>query len=414
MRAASELTREAAFMLRDRSVLALMAVAFLLAMLAVWSGLQDVAAQRATIERLLEADRADRVAVLEQQSDWGGAAYATFHLTHDAPSNFAFAAMGQRDRVPWMHRIRMLALEGQIRENDAGNPEFALIGRFDVAFLVAFVLPLLLIVLLYDIQAAERAAGRHELLCATAGRSWVLWVSRSVLRAGALYVCVLVPVLVGGWISGAGPATLLAAAAAMLGHVLIWTLICGYCAAWQRTSSVILASLVGLWIVVAVIVPAAGRASIDRLLPVPAGADIILTQREAVNRAWDLPKATTMEEFLLRHPEWADFSEIERPFEWKWYYAFQQVGDQQTEALSRAYARGRLERDRWASRLAWLSPPVLLERRLQQLAGTDMRSAMAYEERVRQFHGALRAYYYPKLFRGEPFDRSALAELPDF
>jgi ABC-2 type transport system permease protein len=39
---------------------------------------------------------------------------------------------------------------------------------------------------------------------------------------------------------------------------------------------------------------------------------------------------------------------------------------------------------------------------------------MAYEERVRQFHGELRAYYYPKLFPDEPFDRSALAELPNF
>ena len=33
------------------------------------------------------------------------------------------------------HRIRALALEGQIYERDTGNPVLALTGRFDFAFL---------------------------------------------------------------------------------------------------------------------------------------------------------------------------------------------------------------------------------------------------------------------------------------
>jgi len=408
------MSRECRFMLRDRSVLALMAVTLLLAVFAVWSGLQDVATQHETIERLAAADRADREAALEQQNDWGGAAYYSFHLTYDPPSAFAFAAMGQRDVVPWKHRIRMLALEGQIYESDTGNPEFALIGRFDAAFLIPFVLPLLFIVLLYDVRAGERAAGRYELLCATAGRSGSLWAWRSGLRAAALSVCVVVPLLAGGWISGAGAGTLLAASAVVLAYAALSTVICSLLAAWQQASPVILAGLIGLWMVVTVIVPSAGSVVIDRLVPVPSGAEIVMRQREAVNDAWDLPKKATMEPFLERHPEWVEFADIESAFEWKWYYAFQQVGDQKTEPLSKAYAAGRLERDRWAGRLALLSPPALVQRTLQRLAGTDVRAALAYEQAVRQFHAELRAYYYPKLFRGEPFDAAALADLPSY
>ena len=58
-----------------------------------------------------------------------------------------------------------------------------------------------------------------------------------------------------------------------------------------------------------------------------------MLQRESVNDAWDLPKEETMQVFLERHPEWADHAKIERPFEWKWYYAFQQVGDLKTEKI---------------------------------------------------------------------------------
>jgi ABC-2 type transport system permease protein len=121
-----------------------------------------------------------------------------------------------------------------------------------------------------------------------------------------------------------------------------------------------------------------------------------------------------MAAFIERHPQWAAYSAVERPFEWKWYYAFQQVGDQRAEALSAAYTAGRRERDRWAGRLAWLAPPVLVERTMQSLAGTDLQASLAYEARVRAFHAELRAFYYPRLFRNEPFDRAELAALPRF
>jgi ABC-2 type transport system permease protein len=168
------------------------------------------------------------------------------------------------------------------------------------------------------------------------------------------------------------------------------------------------------WILLGVVVPAAGRMAIDRAVAVPSGADIIMTQREAVNDAWDLPKATTMAAFVERHPQWAAYMAVERPFEWKWYFAFQQVGDQKAQALSEAYTTGRLKRDQLAGWLAVLAPPVLLERALQALARSDLRSALAYEAKVRAFHAKLREFYYPKLFRDERFEPAALEALPVF
>ena len=146
----------------------------------------------------------------------------------------------------------------------------------------------------------------------------------------------------------------------------------------------------------------------------PDGGDILLTQREAVNDAWDLPKSATMDPFVERHPEWADYTEISQSFEWKWYYAFQQVGDQTVEPLSLAYREGRIGRDRLAGRLAWLSPPALAERALQALAGTNLAASLAYEQRVRDYHAALRTYYYPRLFRDEVVSDASIGQRPEF
>lgn len=408
------LAREAAFVARDRTVRAWWLVVLVLSVLALGAGLHEVAQQRATLAHLAAADASDRAAVQSTQKDWGGAAYYSFHLTHDAPSDLAFAALGRRDDTAWKHRIRMLALEGQIHERDAGHPVLALTGRFDFAFLAAFVLPLVLIVLLHDLRASERVAGRHDLLVATATDAAALWRWRALLRAAGVFAASALPLAAAGLMAGTALLTLMAAVAALAAYLLLWTLLCALAAAWQRPGELILAALVALWLCLAVLVPAASRMAIDRLVPLPSGAEILMTQREAVNDAWDLPKATTMSAFVERHPQWAAHASVERPFEWKWYYAFQQVGDQRAEALSMAHTAGRAERDRWAARLAWLAPPVLLERTLQGLARTDLAAALAYEARVRAFHAELRAFYYPRLFRNEPFDPAALAALPRF
>lgn len=404
------LWREWRFMLRERAMRLWLLVALAASVVAVLAGSVEVAAQRAAIERLLEADRADRSAQLVRQTDWGGAAYYASHLTYDPPSALAFAALGERDTMPWKHRIRMLALEGQIHEADVANPELALVGRFDLAFVAAFLLPLLVIVALHDLRARERQAGRHELLMSLSdGRLWAL---RGGLRGMALGVCVLLPGLVAGVIGGAPWAALAALAAVVLLQAAFWTVVSVVAADAARSAAVVLTALVALWWSTAVLLPAAAAAAIERSVPLPAGGDIVLLQRETVNDAWDLPKETTMSAFVAVHPQWAAHTAVARPFEWKWYYAFQEVGDLRAAPLSDARRRGIAERDRLAGRWAWASPSALVERALQRMAGTDVAASQRYLDRVRAFHAALREFHYPKLFLDEPFDMVRAAELP--
>ena len=411
----SGLGRELWFLWRDRAAKVWLLIGFAAAGLAVVFGLMEIASQRDTIERLKAADEIERAVTTEaHREDWGSAAYYTFHLTYDPPEEFAFAALGQRDASPWKHRIRMLALEGQIHETDAANPDFALIGRFDFAFVAAMIAPLILIMLLHDLRSGERASGRYDLLSATAADARMLWFSRAAWRVAALTGALLVPLWIAGFVSGVGASKLLGASFGVLAHLLFWWAVIAGVHTRTWTSTVNLTALIGLWLAFAVVAPAAIKTGVDALIAVPEGGDIMLTQREAVNDAWDLPREATMTPFVERHPDMEPYAEIEGTFEWKWYYAFQQVGDQIAEPLSLAYREGRARRDALAGRLAWLSPPAKLERALQRMAGTDAASALRYEDEVRAFHAALRAFYYPPMFQGEPVTDGLLAERPSF
>jgi ABC-2 type transport system permease protein len=404
------LWREWRFMLRERAMRLWLWVALAASVIGVLAGSIEVTAQRTTIERLLTADRADRAAQLAQQSDWGSAAYYASHLTYDPPSALAFAALGERDTMPWKHRIRMLALEGQIHEADVANPELALVGRFDLAFVAAFLLPLLVIVALHDLRARERQAGRFELLMSLSDDR--LWALRSGLRGMAIGVCVLLPGLVGGVLGGAPWAALGVLAAVVLLHAAFWSAVCVVAATAARSAAVVLTALIALWWSTAVLLPAVAGAAIERAVPLPAGGEIVLLQRETVNDGWDLPKETTMTAFVTAYPQWAGHTAVARPFEWKWYYAFQEIGDLRAAPLSETRRRGIAERHRLAGRWAWASPPALVERALQRVAGTDVDASQRYLGRVRDFHASLREFHYPKLFRDEPFEPGRLSDLP--
>jgi len=410
----ADLAREFGFLRKDRGALFWLALAFLLSALAVTFGMAEVRKQRDTLATLKIEDAADRANALAGQSDWGGAAYYAFHLTYDPPSPLAFAALGQRDIAAWKHRIRMLALEGQIYEADTRNPEFALVGRFDFAFVAAYLAPLFLILLLYDMRSGERSAGRHDLLMTVAGRPGRLWLPRALLRFLALLACVLLPLLVGAAFEGPAAGTLALACLTVFGALLVWWLLVEVIGRTHAGTHVLLTAMIGLWLAFCVVSPAVSKSLIEARHPVPDGGEILLLQREAVNDAWDLPKEATMRPFLERHPEWRGWSGLVLPFEWKWYYAFQQVGDQRAEPLVRRYRAGREARERAAGRASLLSPASFVERRLEHLARTDVKAVLAYEDAVRDFHGRLRQFHYPLVFKGGPYDPEKLKGLPEF
>ncbi len=408
------LSREFRFMLRDRAAIAILVLAAALSAGSVFGGLNEVSTQRERIEKLIEADRIDRADAQAKQEDWGGAAYYSFHLTHDPPSDLAFAALGQRDIAPWKHRIRMLALEGQIYDRDSSNPVFALSGRIDYAFVTAFLSPLLLIFLLYDLRNSERRAGRLNLLDATAASGQGPWRSRTFVRYAILSVCLLLPLALGAAVERTSPLLLAQVMILVVLSLGFWAFLIYVLARKAADGTTLLILLLAVWLSVAVILPAASRLLIDRSIPLPDGGRISLLQREAVNDAWDVPKDDTMLPFVARHPEYADHTRIDASFDWRWYYAFQSNGDASVQGLSKAYRTGIEKRDDWAGRIAWLMPPVLIERAMQSLAETDVDASLRYDASVRAYHHALQAFYYPKLFNEEAYDADALSALPEF
>jgi len=407
---------ELRLILRSRLSVCALLLLLLLSFVAVWSGLHEVAQQRQTIARLAELHEQDVAAVAQQyagEPDAGNAAYFTFYNTWDAPAPAAFLALGMRDVAPYVLRVRALGLQAQIHEGETFNPELALPGRFDFAFVLIYLAPLFAIALLHDLMAGERHAGRLRLLLSLPGARH-LWWRRTALRYVLLLLCLLLPVLAGVVIEGTAVSTIALIVLVTASYLAFWCGLCLLVAArgWRAVASA--TALMAVWTVLTLVLPTLANVALIRAIPIHQGIDLTLAQREAVHGAWEIPREATMEKFFATHPEWQDTPPLPEDFHWKWYFAFHQLGDEAVAAQAKDYRDGLLARQAWSNRLGWLLPGVAAQSVLHRAANTDLLAQLAYQDRIADFHREIRAFYYSYLFHDRPFGHEDFARRPVF
>lgn len=390
---------------------------FALASVSVWSGYRAVDAQNAALARISAAHQQDTEAVSAQygkKGDAGYAAYYTFHLTRDEPSPLTFVAFGQRDLQPYSLRIRMLGLHSQLYASETFNPELALPGRFDFAFVLIYLVPLFLIVLMHDLLTAEREAGRLSLLASLPLARGRLWLRRVGLRYGLVLAALFLPLFAGLALSRGAVYIAAGIVAITVLYAAFWAGLALLIGAMARSSAGSAAVLLGLFVMLTIVLPNVVNSAITRFVPVKKGIELSMAQRQEVHQGWDLPKSAVMDKFFIHHPEWRDTPPVTGRFHWKWYYAMHQVGDEAVSAQAKQYRESLEQRESWTRNAGFFLPAVAVQVSLHRLAATDLAAQLEYMDKVSGFHAELRRSYYPFVFNEQPFGMQEFRRMPVF
>lgn len=402
----------------QRSTLSVVAILLLLALttMSVWSGLKEVERQHQTIEHLASIHEQDVAAIADQYADAGDVgypAYYTFHNTWDAPSDAAFLALGLRDAAPYVLRVRALGLQAQLYEGEVFNPELALSGRFDFAFVLIYLAPLFVIALLHDLISVERQSGRLGLLLSLPDGTRI-WRRRVVLRYGLLLTCLVVPVLIGAVVAGTAWTTVSMVVFVVASYLAFWVGLALLVATrgWRSVTNA--TALMGAWVMLTLVLPTLANVALVRTIPVHQGVDLMLAQRQIVHGAWEVPRERTMQRFFESHPELKDTAPLAKGFQWKWYFAFHQVGDESVAGQAQQYREGLLKRQAWTDRIGWFLPGVGAQVALHQFANTDLPAQLHYQDQITNYHKQIRTYYYPYLFHDLEFNSAKFDARPVF
>ena len=340
-----------------------------------------------------------------------------YYLAFPAPqpqSRLSGLASGRTEIESASLRIRLLALEGQLYEQETLNPRLAAAGHLDLAFILIALLPLFVIAVTYDVVSGERERGTWEMvrLFARPRRLVAAKIgARVILAAGLVASLVLVAAFIAG-IDADGRAGWAAALIAL--HTLFWFALCLGVAGGRRSSTANAMILVGAWVALTFLAPSVLSLTNALLHPVPEALELTVRQRQGYHEAWDLPKAETMESFFEDYPRWKDRTVPEDEFTWAWYYAMNHRGDQAARDASRAYRDVLARRDEWARRWSLLVPPLATQIALDRLSSADLGTQLAYQEAVRGYHERLKGHFQPLLFSAAPMDQVDWDRVPTF
>lgn len=340
------------------------------------------------------------------------------------PAPLAPLAIGQSDLLPYYFRVSTDARENIVAATEIENPQRLLVGRFDLAFVLIYLYPLLILALAYNMLSSEKEQGTLALALSQPVSLRTLVAGKVTVRAlllVGLVVLFSVPALL------AGGADLQAPGAAV--RVLLWvTVVAGYGAFWfalavlvasrdqsSATNATILASL---WLALVVLLPSLFNLAVTSAYPVPSRVEMVQAMREASDAANE-GGSKLLARYYEDHPELAsggaeqamtDFNVVR--------VAVNDEVERRVRPVIERYETQVASQQQAIDRLRFFSPAVLVQDALNDIAGSGVARHRHFMAQVNRYHQTWRAYFTPLIFqkaRLTAFDqvpRFAFAEEP--
>ncbi|MEL6534974.1 MAG: hypothetical protein AAFQ98_06150 [Bacteroidota bacterium] len=204
------------------------------------------------------------------------------------PSSAMVYSIGQAEQYGFYKRVSLRASPYDAdMTQEIANPERLQVGTLDYAFVLIFLGPLLLLLLLYNLKSFEFEQGFLPLIQiqSTSARRWLL--SRIFFYFSLVFGTNLLLVLYGGVLTGvfANEASALGQMILFLaGYLLLWTLLFSIILWVGKTILVHALSMVGVWLLLTFVIPAAVNQGISISQPANLMTDLIEVrdQREEV------------------------------------------------------------------------------------------------------------------------------------
>lgn len=367
------------------------------ALLCIWSAATGLTWQADT-EQVLAATPAE---VLTEQEEWladlekieAGEEVSPYAarpmnftaLALDHPTPLAALAFREEAMHPHSASINGWRSEASLFQRyEVQGPSALWAGRLDLAFIVVAILPLLLLVLSFDILSRERESGRLSLFLVQGGSVAQLVMARVLSVAVPLALLPTAVVVVTAIAQGA-----------TIGSALLWTVtILTYTALWsglatwiairfQSTASAALAVL-AVWAIVVVFIPSGVQFLAEAVHPVPSRVTYLSEARDA-EAAARRNVTQRAEIYMAEHPDQADTPDEAVPGFYRSAYLANVDINARTRPLVEALESQQAAQRRLVNLAGVLSPAIIAQRLLQDASGTGAARSADFRKQAREY-----------------------------
>ena len=344
----------------------------------------------------------------------GGARGA--HTAALSPGPLAALAVGQGDLLPYYYDVSIYTNESSFQQNgEVENPLNLMVGRFDLAFVTVYLLPLLVLALSFNVLSEEREQGTLALTLSqpVSARAVVgaKLAFRALLVVGLAAGVSLLGILATGGFAASGRVLLWCATVTL--YALFWFALAAWFNSLRRSSAWNATVLVGAWLVLVVVLPAAINIAAGLLHPLPSRVEMITAQREASNDAVNR-RSELLARYLEDHPEMASGVVAEEPGLGALAWAATDAVNGRLEQVTAVHDARRAEQLALIRRYRFLSPALLAQGVLMDAAGTGDARFARFQSQVRDFAEQWRQFFVPAILADERMTAAVLPDVPRF
>ena len=264
------------------------------------------------------------------------------------------------------------------------NPMMLLFGRMDFVFFVTIIAPLLLIALNFDVIASDRAQGLSKMLLSNPVTETTVIANRMIARSSILIFIVLLALIFG--LTVADNLTFSDAASwvtLVLAYLFFWIGLIFLIVSQSQRGFSGLSKLVSLWLLFALIIPAASNSITTYLFPQPSKLELLSDARSATSEATKQTAELT-QRFLEDHPE-LTIGDDQVPGYYRALFLSNSVVRESTQPIVKDFSESMKDREDMLDILQYLSPTTILQRSLIAIAQTDSRSHSLFLETAGQY-----------------------------
>lgn len=386
--------------IRNRSVLAALLLFFAAGVISIFIGKQFLSKQEAAIKSVtrFQQEHIERNTHFVKD-EFGLLMYYLKFAYINKPAPIAGLAIGQQDVNTTIQLITIRGLEAQRYDTDLYNPYNLMTGNFDLSFVIIFLLPLLIIALNYNLLSQEKESGTWFLVN-TQAKDPLQFIGQKLSVRFGVVLSLLLSLLVLAKCIIAIPVdkVFVAYSVTAILYSMVWFGISFLIVSLRKHTNVNALLLLSVWVLFCLLVPGLVNNYITAKYAVPEAYSTFLKQRDGYHTKWDQNKDSTMQAFFKHYPEYKDHVWNKPGFNYQWYYAMQQLGDEEAAEDSKAMQQKLLKRVAVSSRAGLLSPVMYTQLQFSRIANTGMQHHLQYQESTAVFHKRLRRYFYPKIF----------------
>lgn len=332
-------------------------------------------------------------------------------------------AAGQSDMMADYYRVTYRSRVNFMYDSEIENPWNLLSGRFDLAFVLVYLFPLLIFAVSFNMLSAERDQGTLRMLLSQPLTLSRLMLAKSTLRAAVMIGLAVVVPLVGLLLfrpevfSSGGLEALALLALMIAAYGLFWFALAALVNALSRSSAANALILIGGWVMLVLVTPVLMNLVVSAASPAPSRTELAARTRQVQIEGLNRYNSLLSADYRYTDGNGAGAllpvnGRLEVSPRLRAFYLMNRDVDAQVQTLLDVFDRRIAGQQALVDRFGVLSPAIVMNEGLASLAGNGSRRYLSFQRQVIDYHEAWKAYFTPRVLDGVAIVEEDFSRMP--